>query len=819
VFFNVSPFAGTIAGMVAAHISGSAYAGRIHQNMHWPNDEQSHPASDDEIRYARGSFRSFLYIGVASMTLGVMLLSLPPVNAVLGGHLIAGYFLSTVVGYLTGAYFHRAANWDAYAMAEMFKTRGMLFPLLIGEGRLFSRTKNAQVPGQKKLDDLPADMVAEALRRLGITLEGPEERTLDVDDYSIDPRAVVAITRWLKANIGTATEEQLDAALLVLERHLTEFRFTGKDAAIKQIMKDIRDPDNGRRTVDQFEGALAEIVTSENISLGVSDPGLAHLLGLWHRAAYGFLMLPYSRQTPHHVLLMKLGADSKYPSYLSTVSAHVRGAAYEESLVNAVAAQLKLRWNGGSDSGYWQKLVGQERYEEGNDNEIRRVYFHTLTPGELKVINNNIRALRDTKAGMTETEYEAWGRTEEAHSLFGDIREYYPINIDDLIQAPYEVRIKEAPEKAWSFADEESEQLYYLELDETFNDGEIVESRTYFAPDTLNRFVGLYSAKVYNTLKDSSTSWSRWHDLAMTGLIVVAVLRSLFLPGYYDVPVLHSDTLLFYLKMMPVMVGLTWFRKKKDPDAGFRDNSKKVPGGSREAADREETVHNDATRALLRDLSSSDPETRFNAIITSGKMGKRGDFEAGDVRVVEALIAVMNTYNYKDIFDALKDLKADRGQYLSAAKKTFSLTRRGSYAVIELDRQNITIDDELLSLYQSFLVVDDNYDERLAKAVTQSLENPKTWDEKKLGLLVQAVKVRQTNTASIIKSYRSRSTKGKSLLFLILIFIGYIAGIIHKILNDPDFVLYLYALNAVMVFTDIMLYFRNRTLMKKEDTK
>ena len=70
---------------------------------------------------------------------------------------------------------------------------------------------------------------------------------------------------------------------------------------------------------------------------------------------------------------------------------------------------------------------------------------------------------------------------------------------------------------------------------------------------------------------------------------------------------------------------------------------------------------------------------------------------------------------------------------------------------------------------------------------------------------------------SIVKSYRSRSTKGKSLLFLVLIVIGYLAGIMHKILDQPDFVLYLYAINAAMVSTDILFYFRNRALMKKED--
>lgn len=63
---------------------------------------------------------------------------------------------------------------------------------------------------------------------------------------------------------------------------------------------------------------------------------------------------------------------------------------------------------------------------------------------------------------------------------------------------------------------------------------------------------------------------------------------------------------------------------------------------------------------------------------------------------------------------------------------------------------------------------------------------------------------------SIYRSYRSRSTAGKSIVFLIIVLIGYAAGITHKLLYSPDAVTILYALNALMVFADIMLYLRNR---------
>ncbi|MHB1484435.1 MAG: hypothetical protein ACYCYI_07190 [Saccharofermentanales bacterium] len=63
---------------------------------------------------------------------------------------------------------------------------------------------------------------------------------------------------------------------------------------------------------------------------------------------------------------------------------------------------------------------------------------------------------------------------------------------------------------------------------------------------------------------------------------------------------------------------------------------------------------------------------------------------------------------------------------------------------------------------------------------------------------------------SIYKSYHSRSTKGKSLPFLLFIFIGYTSGIISKIVTgNITYVLYFYFLNSLMVGIDISLFIRN----------
>ena len=66
---------------------------------------------------------------------------------------------------------------------------------------------------------------------------------------------------------------------------------------------------------------------------------------------------------------------------------------------------------------------------------------------------------------------------------------------------------------------------------------------------------------------------------------------------------------------------------------------------------------------------------------------------------------------------------------------------------------------------------------------------------------------------SIMKSIKTKSIEGKSLMFMYVIMIGYLFGMTHKIIYNLDFVLVLYGINFLMVFTDIMLYYRNKKLL------
>ena len=64
---------------------------------------------------------------------------------------------------------------------------------------------------------------------------------------------------------------------------------------------------------------------------------------------------------------------------------------------------------------------------------------------------------------------------------------------------------------------------------------------------------------------------------------------------------------------------------------------------------------------------------------------------------------------------------------------------------------------------------------------------------------------------SVWKSIQSRSTKGKSVVFIIAIIIGYVSGIAGKIVsNQVNYVLIAYCFNLVVVSIDLCMYFVNK---------
>ena len=73
--------------------------------------------------------------------------------------------------------------------------------------------------------------------------------------------------------------------------------------------------------------------------------------------------------------------------------------------------------------------------------------------------------------------------------------------------------------------------------------------------------------------------------------------------------------------------------------------------------------------------------------------------------------------------------------------------------------------------------------------------------------------------AAINKTLRSKNPAGKSLLFLCLIITGYLCGVIHKCLQPKiDWVVWLYAVNLLMVATDLFLVCKYRRDIRNRES-
>lgn len=66
------------------------------------------------------------------------------------------------------------------------------------------------------------------------------------------------------------------------------------------------------------------------------------------------------------------------------------------------------------------------------------------------------------------------------------------------------------------------------------------------------------------------------------------------------------------------------------------------------------------------------------------------------------------------------------------------------------------------------------------------------------------------------KAYKAKTTKGTSLLFILLIIFGYVAGITAKLISSQtNYVLVVYLLNLAVVLLNLVVYFRNKAFDKK----
>ena len=70
---------------------------------------------------------------------------------------------------------------------------------------------------------------------------------------------------------------------------------------------------------------------------------------------------------------------------------------------------------------------------------------------------------------------------------------------------------------------------------------------------------------------------------------------------------------------------------------------------------------------------------------------------------------------------------------------------------------------------------------------------------------------------NVMKAYKAKTAKGTSLPFILLIITGYVAGISAKLISGQiNYVLIAYVLNLAIVFINVLVYFRNVSLDKKQ---
>ena len=77
---------------------------------------------------------------------------------------------------------------------------------------------------------------------------------------------------------------------------------------------------------------------------------------------------------------------------------------------------------------------------------------------------------------------------------------------------------------------------------------------------------------------------------------------------------------------------------------------------------------------------------------------------------------------------------------------------------------------------------------------------------------------------NILKSWRSRTARGKSVIFEIIVIAGYLIGLLGKIITwqrtgEWAYSIWFYLADILMVMIDVVLYFRNSALDRKADLR
>ena len=77
---------------------------------------------------------------------------------------------------------------------------------------------------------------------------------------------------------------------------------------------------------------------------------------------------------------------------------------------------------------------------------------------------------------------------------------------------------------------------------------------------------------------------------------------------------------------------------------------------------------------------------------------------------------------------------------------------------------------------------------------------------------------------NILKSWRSRTAKGKSVVFEYIVVLGYLVGLLGKYISWTrtgvwSWSVWFYIADIIMVLTDIVLYYRNTALDRRAENE
>jgi isopentenyldiphosphate isomerase len=266
--------------------------------------------------------------------------------------------------------------------------------------------------------------------------------------------------------------------------------------AIEEVMQNLRDrrPDVRKK----LRGEPADIVSSNDDIVGITEIGLAHMLGFRHRTANAVVFSPDGR-----IVCQRRVHNKRFALYLSVYGGHVISpATYVQAIREELREELRLP---GSPQGELIP-VAKERYEvEGDLNvEIRKLYLYWLSAEELRALMQFACELESKKREKTLNEYKQWIEGEQkSKSGYGEVWGVYEVKLSNLLAAPTTLA-----------SDEEmggQMELHYVDLVDIFSDGEH-KDRAFFTPDLLEMIVR--NPKITRILRSAA-------DLEADGIVTI----------------------------------------------------------------------------------------------------------------------------------------------------------------------------------------------------------------------------------------------------------------------------------------------------------